>query len=299
MKRWIAMLWLVVGMVWLWPTAGSDGPRAFDSTLAPKRGVRLFVSVWDQAGKPVTNLTKDDFTVLEEGRPQPIQQWLKPTAPLRLVLMIDTSESMAYAFARLQEGLQYFVSLLGPFHELAVVSFARSTTLETDFSVDPERIKRTIARLSLTVERQEITRFYDAIESVVNLLRDSSQHARAAVLLYTDGEDQGSKRQTRNSSLQLAAQRQIPFYVVRAKGMGSQSYLNHLAEVTAGQLIPADKFLERELERLAQHLTSCYVLEYTSEATYKQNKPVRVQVKVSNPAWKVSAPSLYRTAPEE
>lgn len=296
MTRWSVMLLLIGGLGWLWPTAWSYGQRPPASTTMAERWVRLTVSVWDQAGKPVTNLTKDDFTVLEEGRPQLIRQWLKPSAPLRLVLLIDTSESMAYAFARLQESLGYFVSLLGPYHEIAVVSFARSSTLETDFSVDPERVRRTLARLSLTVEQQEVTRLYDAIEPAVNLLADSNHEARTAILLYTDGEDRGSKRQTKSSSLRLVGQRQIPFYVVRAKG-SSPSYLSHLAEVTAGQLIPADKFLERELERLSQHLTSCYVLSYVSEATYKENKPVRVEVKVSNPAWKVSAPSFYRTAP--
>lgn len=296
MTRWSVILLLIGGLGWLWPNAPGYAQRTPTSTPMTERWVRLTVSVWDQAAKPVTNLTKDDFTVLEEGQPQPIQQWLKPSAPLRLVLLVDTSESMAYAFARLQESLGYFVSLLGPYHEVAVVSFARSSTLETDFSVDPERVRRTIARLSLTVEQQEVTRLYDAIEPTVNLLADSNGDARTAILLYTDGEDRGSKRQTKSSSLRLAGQRQIPFYVVRAKGSGT-SYLNHLAEVTAGQLISADKFLERELERLGQHLTSCYVLGYVSKATYKENKPVRVEVRVPNPAWKVSAPSFYRTAP--
>src|SRR5688572_22596654 len=56
--------------------------------------VRVFATVVDRDGRLVTTLTKDDFEVRDEGKPQPITQFEKSPQPIRLVVMLDVSGSM-------------------------------------------------------------------------------------------------------------------------------------------------------------------------------------------------------------
>ncbi len=281
-----------------WTGARGERGAASKLPLEPAdRLIRVSVSVWDADGKPVTNLSEQDFTVLEEGVPQRLIRFLSPSAPLQLVLMLDTSQSMSYAFSRLKESMTYFVSLMGGYQEMAVVSFAATPSLETDFSGNPERLKKAITGLQLLVDRSEVTRLYDALEPTLDHLSKVGRNSRTAILLYTDGDDRGSQRQTAKSSLQLVGQRFIPFYIIEARGR-DDSYLRNLAEVTGGQFFKADKFLENHLENLARQLPAQYVVGYAPSVERKGKKLVNLEVKVSKPGLKVVAPAAYRTSPD-
>jgi VWFA-related protein len=258
--------------------------------------VRINVSVWDGDGKPVTDLSEQDFAILEQGEQQKITGFLKATAPLRILILVDTSESMTNAFGRIREALVDFVSWLGLHDEVALVSFTRDPLLEVDFSVNRERIKDGLHKLQLTRERYEVTHVYDALEPVLDHLHEAGKNMRTAVILATDGIDRGSYQFTEKTSLKLAAQSRVPFYLIQAQGRERQ-YLKDLADVTAGRFYVADKFLEKNLQELAQHLGAHYVLEFTSSNSRSDKKLLNFEVKVARPGVKLVAPASYRMPP--
>src|SRR5258706_4698304 len=57
--------------------------------------VRVFVTVTDRDGRLVTTLGRDNFEVRDEGKPQPITQFDNTPQPIRLIVMLDVSGSMA------------------------------------------------------------------------------------------------------------------------------------------------------------------------------------------------------------
>ena len=75
--------------------------HAQDTTFSTNvRVVNLFASVHDDQGRPIHNLTKDDFTLEEDGRPQTIRYFSQETGlPLTLGLLIDTSVSQRRVLA--------------------------------------------------------------------------------------------------------------------------------------------------------------------------------------------------------
>jgi len=288
---------LVSWMVGMSPASVLKSSALFDPPATGERLVRVNVSVWDAEGKAVTDLSQEDFTILEQGQEQKITRFLKPTAPLRVMIVVDTSESMTYALPRLQEGLMHFVSSMRLYDEMAVVSFAREPLLETDFSVNAERVKKTLAGLQITRERFEVTRLYEAVRPTLDHLKESATNMRTGLILVTDGLDRGSRQSSEKDSLRLASQSFVTFYVIQARG-GDRSYLKNLAEVTAGRFYQTDKFLEKNLEELAQHLHSQYVLGYVSSRAQPEKKPLSLEVKVSRPSVKLIAPEAYRIPPE-
>jgi len=277
---------------------GADFPREAAAQTEAGKPVRVNVSVWDAQGQPITDLTQDDFTILEQGQPQRITRFIKATAPLRLMILVDASESMTGVLPRIRDGLMDFVSSMGLHDEMAVVTFAREPRLDADFSANVERIKKTLADFQVVREQYEVTQLYDALEPALNHLITSTKNMRNGLLLVTDGLDRGSRQFSEKASLQLASGRFVTVYVVQARGR-DRGYLKNLAGVTAGRFLRADEFLEKHLEELAQHLQFHYVLGYVPSGARPAKKPISLQINVSRPGVKVIAPETYQVPPEE
>lgn len=288
---WDCLVWPAWATI-SWP----ELPERAATSTATRGLVRINVSVWDAQGQPIPDLAQGDFTILEQGQPQHITHFIKATAPLRVMVLVDMSESMIRVWPRLRDAVMHWVSFLGPHDEVAVVSFAREPRLETDFSANVERIKKILAGLQVVREQHEVTQLYDALPSALDHLVDATNNMRNGLLLVTDGFDHGSQRVSQKESLRLASERFVTVYVIQAPGR-DRDYLKTLAMVTAGRLLRADQFLERHLEELAQHLRFHYVLGYVPSQARPANKPVGLQVKVSRPGVKIIAPEVYQTPP--
>ncbi len=286
------MLVLLAGLLTPAPFASRTTSPAVDSET--DRLIRVNVSVWDARGRPVRDLSASDFRVSQDGVPLAIQRFIKPTTPLRVMIMVDTSGSMRRAFARLQTALLDFVSSFGRYDEIALVSFTRDPFVETDFSVNVDRVKRAIRELQLTRERIEVTWLIDALPLALDELRESGERVRTALILVTDGLDRGSHRVTKKQLLLMASRDLVSIYVIQAYGR-KNGFLQALSGVTGARVYRVDKDLERHLEQLARHLSAHYVLGVALPARQSKAKQRPLSVTVARSGVTVVAPTAYRT----
>lgn len=257
--------------------------------------VRVNVSVFDAAGKPLTDLRLEEFTVREAGREQPIRRFLPPQAPLKIVLLIDTSASMTEWLRPVTEQLVDFILSLGPYDEVSVISFSSNVTLETDFTFTPERLQTVLKKLEPAHDPRDVTKLYDAVAIALERLTEQGR-ARTALLLVTDGEDTGSREAKRDETLDLASRSFVtiyPIYATRRRG-GKNDYLERLAQATGGEWYRADATLPRELGALARHLRYHYVLGYAPTVSESSAGKIPIEVRTSRPDARVTATTGYR-----
>src|SRR6202012_5917090 len=113
------------------------------------RLVNVFVNVMDANGAPVANLTKDDFTLTEDGHPQKIAVFERQSnVPLSIVLAIDTSGSVNKDLAIEKRAAHNFVhSLLRPVDRLDLIDFSSDVREVVPFTNKLNRIDYGIENL--------------------------------------------------------------------------------------------------------------------------------------------------------
>ena len=183
------------------------------------RVINLFATVHDAQGRVVSNLTKDDFTLDEDGRPQTIRYFSKESGlPLTLGLLIDTSISQKRVLAEERTASYRFLSqVLRPDQDRAfVIHFDRDVELLQDLTASREQLNQALAQMhtpQLPPRKHGApkiglwalggTALYDALllasqeviqkEVLQNDRLVRKQSGRNALVLLTDGVDNGSK----------------------------------------------------------------------------------------------------------
>ena len=162
MKAWIALAVLGVSNFGLWagqaqaPQPPSAKPQAVEATETQTRiildvtRVNMLFTVTDKKGRFITNLGSDDFEVFEGKNPQNIQEFTAETdLPLRLAILIDTSNSIRDRFKFEQEAaIEFINSVVRPRQDKAmVVSFDTSAELVADLTDDTEKLAKRIRDL--------------------------------------------------------------------------------------------------------------------------------------------------------
>ncbi len=136
--------------IFIWALASAQQPVA--QKVAPESPntritvdvtrVNVLFTVTDRKGRFITDLGKDDFLVTENKKPQKIQEFTAETdLPLRIAILVDTSNSIRDRFKFEQEAAAAFInSVIRPREDKAmVVSFDTSAELASDLSDDPEK----------------------------------------------------------------------------------------------------------------------------------------------------------------
>jgi VWFA-related protein len=178
--------------------------RAQDATTftTDVRVVNLFPIVRDAQGRVVHNLTKDDFALDEDGRPQTIRYFSQESGlPLTIGLLIDTSISQRRVLGEERAAsFRFLTQVLGSDKDRAfIIHFDREVELLQDLTSSREKLGNALARLD-TPKRQPGkpswtqggTDLYDSVLLASDeILRSLS--GRKAIVLLTDGVDNGSK----------------------------------------------------------------------------------------------------------
>src|SRR5438874_6848988 len=153
--------------------------------------VSMLYTVTDRKGRFVTNLTKDDFEVFEGKKGQSIMEFnAESDLPLRLAILIDTSNSIRDRFKFEQEASIEFINNVVHSNQdrAMVVSFDNSTELVSDLIGDTETLATAIRRL----RPGGGTAMYDAIYFACRdkLSQDQPKNTfRRAIVLVSDGDD--------------------------------------------------------------------------------------------------------------
>jgi Mg-chelatase subunit ChlD len=118
-------------------------------TLSAQRTNRLvFVRATDAAGAPMLNLASADLRVTENGAPREVTRVSRGTAPLRIVLLVDSSTSMDPMMSTFRDALNGFVDAVPPEHEIAFISTGGQLRVRTPPTRDRQLLKTEITRFA-------------------------------------------------------------------------------------------------------------------------------------------------------
>ena len=151
--------------------------------------VNVFVTVTDEHGAPVAGLKKEDFTLLEDGKPQTISVFDKESAlPLSIVLDIDTSLSTRKDLPlELSSARRFAHAILRPVDALSLYSFSEIVSEVVPFTSDVKAIDRGVDR----VRMGSATALYDALYLGAQALEP--RKGRRVLVVITDGGDTVSR----------------------------------------------------------------------------------------------------------
>jgi VWFA-related protein len=285
--------------------------------------VLLPVTVRDRAGLLVSDLTRKDFRVFEDGVEQPLSDLSLRQVPVDVALIVDASSSVAGNLEDFRNAAEGFASHLAVDDRVSLIQFDDRVVLLQDWTSSLVQLRRALKRIVPGM----FTRFHDAM-----LLASRDQaprsNARHAIIVLTDGIDSG-RGTSFDAALRAALQSQTTIYVVsntqieRARkqeelstmlsgsdatlrfnqlriddlrlGLAalteSERNLEQLTAATGGRLYKPTTFndLERTYAEVADELRHQYTLYYSPLNTRRDGQFRRVRVETTIPTHQVSA----------
>ncbi len=285
--------------------------------------VLLPVTVRDTAGLLVTNLTRRDFRIFEDGAEQLLSDLSLRQVPVDVALVIDASSSVAENFEDFRIAAGGFAAHLADDDRVSLIQFDDKVVLLQDWTKSLVQFRRALRRIVPGM----FTRFHDAM-----LLASRDQaprgNARHAIIVLTDGIDSG-RGATFDAALRASLQSQTTVYVIsntqieRSRKQeelstllsGSESTLRfnrlriedlrlglaalnqselHLEQLTAatgGRLYKPATFrdLEKTYSEVADELRHQYALYYSPLNSKRDGQFRNVRVETANTSHRVSA----------
>ncbi|MCC6590869.1 MAG: VWA domain-containing protein [Bryobacterales bacterium] len=140
--------------------------------------------------RPVQGLTRQDFIVLDNGDPQPIEYFGRESEPIWLVLLLDVSGSMTRRVSEIAAVARQSLKTLKPEDQVAVMLFSRNTKLAADFSANPEDAAPAIQQAARERSLGAGSRIYESIVDAANYikLKAANKPGRRAIVILTDNE---------------------------------------------------------------------------------------------------------------
>lgn len=286
----------------------------------------IFFTAADKHKRFISTLKREDVRVLEDGVAQEIftfQQNLE--LPLSLAILIDTSRSEERVLPELKAAAQVFLEAVmrAQKDEAAVVSFTGEPTLEQGLTGNVARLRRAIDRVEyvppsgligggvvvggtppISDTQQTLagsTAIWDAVYTTSNeILRDSAEHTRRAIILLTDGQDTSSQvhlRDAINSAVKVDA-------LIYAIGIGDryaygidEGSLKKITEATGGRAyFPRnERDLRDAFTQIQRDLREQYLIAYASSNKSRDGSYRKVTIELLNPELQKQALKLtYR-----
>ncbi|MBV9405987.1 MAG: VWA domain-containing protein [Acidobacteriaceae bacterium] len=273
------------------PASNENGQQPLpSSTSGPIRAevtrVNMLFTVTDKHGRFVTDLGKDDFEIFENKKPQNILEFTSETdLPLRLAILIDTSNSIRDRFRFQQEAATNFInSVMREQDKATIVSFDTAAELVADLTNDTHRLENAIRDL----RPGGGTALYDAIYFACKeqLMRDQPMYKfRRAMVILSDGDDNES-RYSREQALEMAQRADTVVYTISTNishiETEGDKVMRYFAEQTGGvSFFPFQASdLNQSFENIANELRHQYNLFYRPEPLKNDGQYHTVLIKV-------------------
>jgi Ca-activated chloride channel family protein len=254
--------------------------------------VQIIATVVDGRGHFVTGLPKTAFHVEEDGKAQVISHFGAEDVPLELIVACDVSGSMTPAMPRLKKAVKEFLTAVPIRDQVTLLGFNDSIFALTRRAVNPEERTKAVDRLA----PWGATALYDVILRGVDML--GKQPGRRAMVVFSDGEDQGSHASITDVERRLQAS-DVTLYMI-GQGRGVQvaalkSIMQRLVEPTGGRALFTDSIDELHLAfaDLLEELSNQYLLGYESTNTRRDDTFRKILVQVDGQG-RVRARQGYR-----
>lgn len=240
-----------------------------DSGTTLKLDVKLvdvFVNVTDANGAIVGSLTKEDFALFEDGRPQTISLFERQSEmPLNITLAIDTSGSVRKDLTEEANAARHFVhAIMRPQDQMSLIQFATEVRQLTPFTSKPAQIDRGLGRL----QHDSATALYDAVCSASAAL--GRRQGRKVLVIVSDGDDT-VQNSTYAQALEAALRNEVMVYSLidvpieasAGRATGGEHALITLAEQTGGKhyYVTSDN-LDKVFQQVSEDLRTEYLLGY-------------------------------------
>lgn len=250
--------------------------------------VMLPVTVTQRGDTLVEGLTRDQFQVLEDGKPQTLTYFgtgPSPDVPLHLGLLLDTSGSMQKDLPQAMSAVIRFINTLEEARDVTFVDFATRIRVSR---FEPGSFPTLFERIRDN-EADGWTALYDAVGAY--LMATEDQPGQRVLLLYTDGGDSRSELNFGEMLDMLRMSRVMVYVIGYMEGQlsneraVSQMRMNDVAKQTGGAAFyPTSKEdIEKFYQRILDELAGRYTLGYVSTNTAADGKWRKVEVKVTAP----------------
>jgi Ca-activated chloride channel homolog len=268
------------------PATPSKGEQEARISVEVTR-VSMAYSVTDRRGRFVTGLAKEDFQLLENGKPQTIAEFTaEPSLPLRVAVLIDTSNSIRDRFRFEQEAaIQFLGELLRSNADKAmVVSFDSTAETVCALTDDTDKLSNAIRGL----RPGGGTAMYDALRFASEKLGEEqpSYLFRRIVVIVSDGEDNQS-HSTRDQALEGAQVADSFIYAISTNNMGQgdtdgDKVLKYFTSQTGGKAYFPLKVedLSQSFDIIAEEVRHQYNIVYRPEPLVNDGKFHRVEILV-------------------
>ena len=177
-----------------------------DTTL-----VTVPVSVLDRQGRFISNLKREDFTLVENGEEQSIAFFETAEKPFTVALLLDTSASTQFKLSEIKAAALEFAKQLRPQDRVLVVTFNSEVMLLTEPTDDLDLMATMIEEYAYT---GTATRLYDAVNLTI-VERLNRIKGRKAIVLFTDGVDTASQEASYQSTLEQVEELDALIYPVQ------------------------------------------------------------------------------------
>jgi len=256
------------------------------------------VTVTDRKGNVVQNLTKADFAVIEDGKPQSLDYFAQgdgdAAPPMHLGLMVDASGSMQSDMKLAQSAAIKFLNMLPEAQDITLVDFDTQVRItrypQRDFPRLIERIRQRKA--------DGWTALYDALGTYLD--GADSQDGRKVMVMYTDGADSRSALSMSETLMLLKASNVTVYAIGLVENTGSarmqlQMTLRQLVETTGGQAFfpMAMREVESAYDKVLAEIKGQYHLGYQSSNSARDGKWRKVEIKLKRADLRVRSRQGY------
>jgi VWFA-related protein len=241
--------------------------------------VQVTVTVTDDQGKYVSGIPRKAFRVFEDNRPQQVGNFSSEDVPLELVVAVDISGSMAPAMPRLKTAVKEFLRSVPSRDQVTLLGFNDNVFALTRGATDLEERARAVDRLA----PWGATALYDVIARGIGML--GRQAGRRALIIFTDGEDQGSHVSLDDVERRLQAS-DVTLYMI-GQGRGTthdylKKVMDRLVTPTGGRAFSTDSIdaLQLAFADLLEELSHQYLLGYQSATARRDEEWRQIRVEV-------------------
>ncbi len=318
---------------WAQLAPSPDAPPVSNAPAAPEEEsvatfrvnvnlVNVFFTVKGKDGQLVPHMTMGDCTVSEDKEPQKLKSFVAENdQPLTLGILLDTSYSQSRVLQMEQDaGGQFLSRVLRKKDEAFVVSFDVNVDLLQDYTNSPRLLSRALdsAKINAGVSMgsgpvpsstgPRGTLLYDAVYQASSE-KLNQETGRKAMIILTDGEDQGSQHKI-NDAVAAAQKSNAIIYVILladvhsygAFGYSGYSAAKKLAEETGGRVIDVGNNgnkLQAAFEQIEDELRTQYVVTYTPSNTKLDGTYRHLAVECRGDGLKVQVRKGYYAASAE
>ena len=259
-------------------TEPSDPVFSTDTRL-----VVLHATVFDKAGKFVTNLPQSAFQVFEDGKLQPIKTFKREDIPVSMGIIVDNSGSMRDKRQKVEAAALALVQESNHEDEVFIVNFNDEAYLDTDFTSDIKQMQQGLTK----IDSRGGTAMRDAIRMSIDHLKEKGKKDKRVLLIVTDGNDNASQVSL-EAAVRAAQDAETIVFAIgllsdeeRREASKAKRALMTLTEATGGQaFFPKDVTeVDRIAHQVARDIRNQYTITYSPtnnamDGTYRQIKVI-------------------------